>query len=210
MRPQLARGQAAMHKTAPTHVIRRAFVASLLGAASALASAQTIELAGVKFEPQAQVAGQALVLNGAAIRYKAIFKVYAIGLYLPAKTASAKEITESNAPRRVHVVMLREVGGSELGRNFTEHFGDNVTPDEFRSCIPQVFRFGELFSGRKSMKAGDSFTLEWVPGKGTLIYINGVLQGEPYEGATFFSGMLKLWVGDKDSAGVRAALLGKK
>ncbi|OYU42632.1 MAG: hypothetical protein CFE44_22905 [Burkholderiales bacterium PBB4] len=172
--------------------------------------AQPIDLAGAKFETQTTVAGLPLVLNGAAVRYKAIFKVYAVGLYLPTKTSSPKEVWESSAPRKVHVVMLRDVGGVELGRNFTNHYGDNATPEEMKNSIPQLFKFGELFSTRKMMKTGDSFSLEWIPGKGTIVSINGLPQGEPYEGTAFFSGMLKLWIGDKDSAGVRAALMGVK
>ena len=46
------------------------------------ASAATIELAGVQLEDKVTVAGKPLVLNGAGIRYKAIFKVYTAGLYL--------------------------------------------------------------------------------------------------------------------------------
>jgi Chalcone isomerase-like len=166
------------------------------------------EVVGVKFDQQAQVGGKALVLNGAAVRYKAVFKVYAVGMYLPSKTNTAKAALEMVGPKRIHVVMLREVSGSELGRNFAHHFEDNVSRDEFAASIKQIFRFGEVFSTRKSMKAGESFTLDWVPGVGTTVSINGVPQGEPYAGQPFFNGMLKLWIGDKDSAGVRAALLG--
>ena len=54
------------------------------------------------------------------------------------------------------------------------------------------------------------FTLDWVPGKGTVVSLNGVQQGDPYEGTAFFSGMLKLWIGEEDSARVRDALLGQK
>ena len=39
-----------------------------------------LELAGARFEPFTTVAGSRLLLNGAGIRYKAIFKVYAAGL----------------------------------------------------------------------------------------------------------------------------------
>jgi hypothetical protein len=172
------------------------------------AQSAATEVGGVKFEPQVQVSGKTLVLNGTGVRYKAVFKVYAIGLYLQGKTTTAKAALEQAGPKKVHVVMLREVSGHELGRNFAHHFEYNVSREEFTASVKQIFRFGELFSKRKSLKAGESFTLDWVPGVGTTVSINGVPQGEPYEGAAFFNGMLKLWIGDEDSAGVRAALLG--
>ncbi len=180
---------------------------ALLAAAGAV-GAQTVDLAGAKFEPQVQVAGKTMGLNGAGIRYKAVFKVYAIGMYLPAKAATAKAAIEQPGPKRVHVVMLRDVNGAELGKNFAHHFEDNAAREDFTTSINQIFRFGELFATRKMLKAGESFTLDWVPGTGTVVSINGVPQGEPYSGFGFYSGMMKLWIGDRDSASVRAALLG--
>jgi Chalcone isomerase-like len=180
---------------------------ALLAAAGGV-GAQTVDLAGAKFEPQMPLGGKTLSLNGAGIRYKAVFKVYAVGMYLPAKATSAKAAIEQQGPKRLHVVMLRDVNGSELGKNFAHHFEDNAAREEFTTSINQIFRFGELFATRKMLKAGESFTLDWLPGTGTVVSINGVPQGEPYTGFGFYSGMMKLWIGERDSAGVRAPLLG--
>jgi hypothetical protein len=192
--------------------LRSLFLACTLGlstwASAAQPLAQTLELAGAKFEPQVQLGGTALKLNGAAIRSKVIFKVYAVGLYLPLKAGTVSAVMNQPGPKRVHAVMLRDISGAELGKNFTHHFQDNASREEFAGSINHIFRFGELFSSRKLMKAGESFTLDWVPGLGTVLSINGVQQGEPYPGEAFYSGMLKLWIGDRDSAGVREALLG--
>ncbi len=197
-----------MHRILPSR-LRSWIAAWTLGIAALGAVAQPVELAGAKFEPQMTVAGAMLGLNGAAIRYKVVFKVYAVGLYLPAKAATLDAVVAQQGPKRVHAVMLRDVSGSELGKNFAHHFEDNATREEFAASISQIFRFGELFASRKMMKAGDSFSLDWIPGAGTVISINGVPQGDPYPGAAFYNGMLKLWIGDRDSAGVRAALLGQ-
>ena len=75
-----------------------AVLATLLG--GGLAVAQTVDIEGVKFEPTAQVGGQALVLNGAGLRTRAFFKVYAAGLYVPEK---------SNSPTSCRSVGLRPV-----------------------------------------------------------------------------------------------------
>ena len=44
---------------------------------------------GVEFQPTARVGGQVLQLNGAGLRTRAFFKVYAAGLYVPQKAHSA-------------------------------------------------------------------------------------------------------------------------
>ena len=51
-------------------------------------AARAIEVEGIRFEERLHfdIAQQDLVLNGAGVRTKFMMKVYAIGLYLPAKT----------------------------------------------------------------------------------------------------------------------------
>ena len=73
-------------------VVVRSIVAVALAFVTAGASAQTVEVEGVKFEPTAQVGGAALQLNGAGVRTRAIFKVYAAGLYVPQKTNAAAAV----------------------------------------------------------------------------------------------------------------------
>jgi hypothetical protein len=85
-------------------------------AASAQEPARTV--AGVAYPAQAGVGGQTLQLNGAGIRYKAIFKVYTAGLYLEKPAASLQEIAALPGPKRVSVTMLREIDSAELGKLF--------------------------------------------------------------------------------------------
>ncbi len=191
--------------------MQRRLITRLLGLswlAPGLARAQAVELGGVVFEPQIALAGKTLVLNGAAIRYKAVVQVYAVGLYLPGKMNSAKAVLESSGPRRVHDVMLRDVSGAELGKTFTKSFEQNATREDLMASITQIARLGEVFSARKQLKSGESFTFDWIPGVGTVMSLSGQPVGEPFAGAGFFNGMLKLWIGEADSAGVRDALLG--
>ena len=70
--------------------------ALLLAGAPLVARAQTTEVGGVKYEASEQLANTRLVLNGAGVRYKAIFKVYTAGLYL-----GAKEIGRASCRERV-------------------------------------------------------------------------------------------------------------
>jgi hypothetical protein len=150
--------------------MQRRLITRLLGLswlAPGLARAQAVELSGVVFEPQIALAGKTLVLNGAAIRYKAVVQVYAVGLYLPGKMNSAKAVLESSGPRRVHGVMLRDVSGAELGKTFTKSFEQNATREDLMASITQIARLGEVFSARKQLKSGESFT-----GAG---FFNGVL-----------------------------------
>ena len=82
-------------------------VAGLAGAASAA------EVGGVKLADKATVGGQELLLNGAGIRTRAVFKVYVGSLYLPAKAATLPSVL-AKGPRSA--VRLPSVGrGMESG-----------------------------------------------------------------------------------------------
>ena len=68
-------------------LMRAMLLAVALGLATA---ASAVEVAGVAVPDKAQVAGRELVLNGAGLRKRAIFKVYVGSLYLPKKARRAR------------------------------------------------------------------------------------------------------------------------
>lgn len=169
-----------------------------------------IELAGVKYEPVAQVGSAKLVLNGAGIRYKAIFKVYTAGLYLGAKTSNPEAIFQSNGARRMHIVMLREIDADDLGKLFTKGMQENASREEFAKSIPGTIKMGEMFAMRKRLVAGDYFTIDWIPGTGTVISVNGKPEIEPIKEPEFYRALMRIWLGERPAdAQLKDALLGK-
>ncbi len=185
-------------------------VAMLLGAFS-LAQAQTTEVAGVKYESGLEVANTPLVLNGAGVRYKAIFKVYTAGLYMTKKAATTEAVLATPGPKRIHIVMLREINASELGKLFTRGMEDNAPRDEFSKSISGTLKMSELFFQRKKLNAGDSFSVDWTPGFGTVIMINGKPSTEPIKEPEFFSALVKIWLGKSPADSLlKDALLGNK
>ncbi len=192
---------------------RRTFLAAASVALSIplLAGAQSaVEVGGVKFEPTATVANTTLHLNGAGVRYKAIFKVYAAALYLQAKAATPEQVVNATGPRRMHIHMLREIDANELGKLFTKGMQDNATKDEFAKSIPGTIKMGEMFAGRKKLFAGDYFTIDFIPGTGTQISVNGKPEISPIKEPEFFSALMHIWLGRLPAdAQLKDALLGK-
>ena len=181
------------------------------GLMTALASkAAAVDMAGVKFEDTVDQRGSKLVLNGAGIRYKAIFKVYSAGLYLPKKTSSPEEALSMAGPKRISITMLREIDSNELGKLFTRGVEDNVPKTEMSKLIPGLIRMGQIFSDQKRLLAGDSFTFEWIPGTGGVLSVKGKVQGEPFKEPEFFSALLRIWLGTVPADHkLKDALLGK-
>lgn len=173
-------------------VFRRALPALLLAAGL---QASAAEVGGVDFPSQIEVNGSRLQLNGAGVRYKAIFKVYAAGLYLGRKASTMEEVTKAPGPKRMTITMLRDIDAGELGKLFSRGMEDNMDRAAFAQLIPGILRMSQLFSEYKKLNAGDSFTLDWVPGQGLLISVKGKVQGQPFKEPEFFNAMMGIWLG---------------
>jgi hypothetical protein len=180
------------------------------GSAHAQSPAPTVELAGVKYPPTVQLAGSTLHLNGAGIRYKFIIKVYTAGLYLGTKASTPEAVLSATGPKRMHVVMLRDIDANELGRLFTRGMQDNAPKEEFSKSIAGTLRMADIFSAKKRLVAGDNFSIDWVPGTGTTVLVNGKPQGEPVKEPEFFNALLRIWLGQNPADRLlKDALLGQ-
>jgi Chalcone isomerase-like len=183
-------------------------LAALLISGAALAAAT--DVGGVKVEDTADVQGTKLQLNGAGVRYKAIFKVYTIAMYTGKKVASAEELAAAPGPKRISMTMLREIDSAELGKAFTKGFEDNSSKSELSKMIPGLLKMSQIFSDQKKMVAGDVVLLDWIPGTGMVVSAKGKVQGEPFKEVEFFNAMARIWLGNVPAdAKLKDMLLGK-
>lgn len=174
------------------------------------AVAATIEVGGVKMEDTADVKGSKLVLNGAGVRYKAVFKVYTAGLYLGQKQSTPEEVLAAPGAKRLQVTMLREIDANELGKLFTRGVQDNAPKEQMSKLIPGLMRMSQIFSDQKKLVAGDVFIIDWIPSTGTVLSVKGVTQGEPFKEPEFFNALLRIWLGPQPADfKLKDALLGK-
>ena len=172
--------------------------------------AAPVEVGGIKIDDVQDVQGSKLQLNGAGVRYKAIFKVYAAGLYVGKKVASPEELFASPGPRRMSITLLRDIDSNELGKAFTKGFEENSPKSEMSRLIPGLIKMGQIFSDQKKMMAGENFTIDWIPGTGTVITVKGKQQGEPFKEPEFYAALMRIWLGNSPADfKLKDALLGK-
>jgi hypothetical protein len=174
------------------------------------ATAATIDVSGVKLEDRITVADKPLMLNGAGVRYKAVFKVYTAGLYLGQKADTPEAVLATPGPKRITITMLRDIDSAELGKLFSRGMEDNMDRSAFSKLIPGVLRMSQVFSDHKKLKEGDNFLVDWVPGTGTVLTIKGKVEGEPFKEPEFFDALVRIWLGPKPADWMlKEALLGK-
>lgn len=179
-------------------------------AATAAPAVKGVEVAGVSYAPTVSVGNAQLALNGVGIRYKAVFKVYTAGLYLGSKAATPEAVYATSGPKRLHISMLRDIDANELGKLFTDGMQKNASREEFGKSIPGTLKLAEMFATKKRLAAGDYFSVDYIPGTGTIISINGKPAADPIVEPVFFTALMKIWLGTNPADWqLKDALLGQ-
>ncbi len=177
-------------------------LASLAIAASALAA----EVGGVKLDDRVTVGGTELVLNGAGIRTRVVFKVYVASLYLPAKAGDLAG-TLAQSPRRVQLNMLRDVGAGDLVGALVDGMKATSSAQELEAVKAQTDQLITIMKSIGEAKTGDVITMDFAAGE-TRLGHNGKPIGA-IAGAAFNDALMKIWLADKPvQADLKKAMLG--
>ena len=186
-----------------------AFFALFVALSPLGARADSVDVAGVKFDTGLDLAGQKLQLNGAGIRYKFIIKVYAAGLYLGAKASTPEAVLAAAGAKRIQIVALRDIDGNDLGKLFTKGIEQNSTRQEFMKSINGVLKIAEMFANKKDLMKGESFSVDYLPGVGSVVMLNGKPQGDAIKEPEFFGALMNIWLGKSPAdEQLKDALLG--
>ena len=169
------------------------------------------EVAGVKLDDKVRIANSELALNGAGLRKRAFFQVYAIGLYLPEKKTVAADAVAVTGPKRVAIHMLRDVDAGQFTDALTDGMKDNHSEADMKALDPRIKQLAAIMSEMKEAKKGMRITLDWVPAAGTQVTVDGKATGLPIAGEDFYRALLKIWLGENPvQDDLKKALLGEQ
>ena len=182
---------------------------ALLVLATGSAGARTVTLDAARFPDPALVDGVSLPMNGAGIRTRLMFKVYAAALYAQTRFDSTEAFHKMPGPKRIHVIMLRDVPGDELGKLFTRGLEANMDRASFARVIPGILKASELLSECRTLKAGTGFSMDWVPSRGAVLTAPCTQRVEVIKEHEAFTALLNIWLGAKPAdQDLKARLLG--
>lgn len=167
----------------------------LLSGLSLAASAAEFE--GVKLADSARVgeAGPDLVLNGAGLRTRVFFRVYVGALYLTKKTAAASAIISDAGAKRVALHMLRELSSDQFVSALEDGLKNNHPAEQLAKLDAPTKQLRAIFDTVKTAKIGDVIFIDYLPGTGTRITVNGAVRGT-IPGEDFNRALLRIWLGD--------------
>ena len=169
--------------------------------------AQAAEVEGVKFGDTTRVAGGELRLSGAGLRQRFIFDVYAIALYVG--DPKADRIVQGGA-KRVAIRMLRNVDADTFAKALVDGMRPNHDEATMKSLEPRIAELNAIMAATKEAKKGMAIDLDWEPGVGTRVQIDGRVAGKAIAGEDFYQALLRIWVGPKPvQDDLKKALLGE-
>lgn len=156
-----------------------------------------VTVEGYTFARDAQVAGQALRLNGVGLRAVAWLKGYATGLYLNAKAGTPQAVLGNTGAKRLQLRMLQEVPAEEFVKAFDKGVSRNTPAAELPALKDRMQRFNALVMGLVKVKKGDVVDLDWLPDTGLQFSHNGRVLGAPIAGADLYGALLRIFVGQR-------------
>lgn len=172
--------------------------------------ANAVEVAGVKFDEQTRVGNAELVVNGAGLRKKAFFKVYAMALYLPRKQGDAEAVLATRGAKRIAISLLRDLTAKQFVDAFEEGMANNHSEAEMAALKDRLKQLSETMLAIGEARSGTTIVIDWLPDSGTRLTVNGQVTGKDIAGEDFYQALLKIWLGNKPAQDdLKQALLGK-
>ena len=190
-------------RLAPRRTLMRLLLLSMVVLSAPL---HALELEGIKLADQAEVGGRQLQLNGAGLRSKFFVSVYVGGLYLVGKSSDVQQILSMPGPKRVAMHFIYdEISEAKIRDAWKEGFADNNSEEVMAQIKPEMDAFNSLWP---EIKGGDIALVDFLPGKGTQISLNGKVRGI-VPGDQFQRAALRIWLGDNPvDSDLKAGMLG--
>src|SRR5450755_436593 len=119
------------------------------------------EVGGVKLDDKVSMGATELVLNGAGVRTRVVFKVYVASLYLPQKATDLAGVL-AKGPRRIQLNLLRTLSADQLVDALNEGLAENNSAAELAAVKSQVDQMATIMKSFKEVKEKDVITLDFV------------------------------------------------
>lgn len=149
-----------------------------------------------------------LQLNGMGYRTKFIFNIYVGALYTESRVESRDAVQALKGPKRIVMHMVYdEVNREKITNGWNEGFEENNSDAQLEKLQARLKKFNSYFP---DLKENDVILLDYIPGKGTRVTINGEVKGV-IEGADFYSALLDVWLGEEPADDdLKEAMLGEE
>ena len=174
--------------------VGRLLLVVLLHSGSAAGAAS---IADQHFDDRVNLAGSDLVLNGVGLRAVLWLKGYAAGLYLSEKVTTPGQAIALGGPKRLQLKMMLDVDAHEFVKAIDSGMRRNHSETDRAALRERERQFSRNVERIVKLRKGDVVNLDFVPARGLTLTVNGAVQGPPVQGADFFAGILRIFIGER-------------
>lgn len=174
-------------------IARTLLIAALLSASVAQAA---LEVGGVNFKSHETVGKRSLNLNGAGLRTRLTFKIYAMGLYLGKPATSTTEILQDKGAKRIRIVMIRDLDGKQFAEALLAGLERNHDATTLATLQPSTDALLAAVMSAGTARSGTELTLDQLANGATRLQINGQPAGEDISDPAFYPALLRIWLGE--------------
>ena len=164
------------------------------------------EINKVRFQDQVFVNGIELNLKGVAVlKWAMLFDVYAGGFYLPVDVPGSK--WTDGVAKKLELSYFRDIEAKGFADASDKLLKDNLSAEEYGELAERLEEFYGFF---RDVKPGDRYSINYIPGNGTELRLNGEVMGR-VPGHDFAVAYFGIWLGDKPiNKSFRDKLLGTR
>ena len=175
----------------------RSFIRTLLAAAllSASIAQAAVQVGGVDFQPELRAQKGTLALNGAGLRTRVGFKVYAMGLYLREPLTDAAAIIGDKGEKRIRIVLTRDLEAKQFGDALLAGLEKNHEPDELAALKPATDALIGALAAVGEVASGTEIVLDQLANGATRLVVNGQQKGDDIGDVAFYPALLRIWLG---------------
>ena len=172
------------------------FAAAALALSMAYTAQAAVDIDAIRYEDTAVVQSANLQLNGAGLRKKVFFKVYAAGLYVPVKADSAEAILTQTGAARVRLGLLRNVSAKSFVSALEEGLKDNTDEATRTAIAGEVQSLMDAMNKIGDVKEGDLVDFDFS-GSTNSVWVNGKMIADHIGGRKLYNAVLSIWLGQK-------------
>jgi TonB family protein len=153
----------------------------------------TVASFSVKAELEAQLSdGNSLNLIGVGMHQELRNDIYLGALFAPAPITDADSLLNNDLAKRMSLRFVSNYSSRKIARHWKERLAMNNPRDQWQPLTKEIIRFSKIF--KTGFKPGDEINIDYIPGAGTEVYLNGTLF-KVIDKPEFMNLLLNVWLG---------------
>jgi hypothetical protein len=145
---------------------------------------------GIQYQDEIIVGDETLSLQGIGLlKWKYLVNVYLVGLYKQARVNIANVLED--IPKRLEYYFFVDMKASDFQDTGFQLMARNVGEEKAQRLTKELEALNSLY---RDVKAGQRYTLTYLPGKGVEMALDGKVLGS-VQGAEFAAAYFSIWLG---------------